>query len=338
VRSLGVSAPRIFTKSGTRRSCKTIAKWSSCTNLKRGARHLDGRAVSFQGNSPAALYGYSAGKWVDDTTLVGRDHRHRGSEKVWLDEAGRPASDAMHVEERFHRVDQDRLELTVTIDDPKMYTKPWVALNKFPMRLQSPDYDVVEMMCIPSEMEQYYKDYGDPASGVPAARKIAPKRVTVWKQEGSAFRLRVPSGTKHLRAERRPCSAKRLPTGCAFGGQQRGASARQQPSPPRNAYLPKRWNPKKRRAHALLAAAGRRVGGAAPPQRLKTPNEQIVPLEARLFFITSERSCAKDLLLSSVLSVSQGALREFMSGPGDRILTFSDLDAPSQLRNARADC
>ena len=82
------------------------------------------------------------------------------------DEAGRPASDAMHVEERFHRVDHGRLELTVTIDDPKMHTKPWVALNKFPMRLQSPDYDVVEMMCVPSEMEQYYKDYGDPASGV----------------------------------------------------------------------------------------------------------------------------------------------------------------------------
>jgi hypothetical protein len=39
------------------------------------------------------------------------------------------------------------------------------------MRLQSPDYDVVEMMCIPLEMEQYYKDYGDPASGVPSNGK-----------------------------------------------------------------------------------------------------------------------------------------------------------------------
>jgi hypothetical protein len=39
------------------------------------------------------------------------------------------------------------------------------------MRLQSPDFDVVEMMCIPSEMEQYYKDYGDPASGVASGEK-----------------------------------------------------------------------------------------------------------------------------------------------------------------------
>jgi hypothetical protein len=30
---------------------------------------------------------------------------------------------------------------------------------------------LVEMMCIPSEMEQYYKDYGDPASGVPSSEK-----------------------------------------------------------------------------------------------------------------------------------------------------------------------
>ena len=58
------------------------------------------------------------------------------------------------------------MELTVTVDDPKMYTKPWVAMNKFPMRLQSPDYDVQEQMCIPSEQEQYYKDYGNQASGV----------------------------------------------------------------------------------------------------------------------------------------------------------------------------
>src|SRR5436853_2797087 len=125
----------------------------------------DGRELPKEIPQPR-YYGYSVGKWVDDTTLVVNTIGTEGAEKVWLDETGRPASDAMHVEERFHRVNHDRLELTVTIDDPKMYTQPWVALNKFPMQLQSPDYDVVEMMCIPSEMEQYYKDYGDPASGV----------------------------------------------------------------------------------------------------------------------------------------------------------------------------
>jgi hypothetical protein len=126
---------------------------------------IDGRELPKEIPQPR-YYGYSVGKWADDTTLVVNTIGTMGTEKVWLDEAGRPASDAMHVEERFQRVNHDLLELTVTIDDPKMYTKPWVALNRFPMRLQSPDYDVVEMMCIPSEEEQYYKDYGDPASGV----------------------------------------------------------------------------------------------------------------------------------------------------------------------------
>jgi len=125
----------------------------------------DGREVPKEIPSPR-YYGYSVGKWADDTTLVVDTIGTVGNEKIWLDETGRPASDAMHVEERFQRVNHSRLELTVTVDDPKMYTKPWVAVNKFPMRLQSPDYDVVEMMCIPSEEEQYYKEYGDQASGV----------------------------------------------------------------------------------------------------------------------------------------------------------------------------
>lgn len=125
---------------------------------------IDGRELPKEIPSPR-YYGYSVGKWADDTTLVVNTIGIAGDPKVWLDEAGRPASDAMHVEERFHRVDHDHLELTVTIDDPKMYSRPWVAM-KFPMSLQSPDYDVVEMMCIPSEQEQYYKDYGDAASGV----------------------------------------------------------------------------------------------------------------------------------------------------------------------------
>jgi hypothetical protein len=130
---------------------------------------IDGRELPKEIPSPR-YYGYSVGKWADDTTLVVDTIGTVGDEKIWLDETGRPASDAMHVIERFQRVNHDLLELTVTVDDPKMYTRPWVAVNKFPMRLQSPDYDVPEMMCIPSEQEEYYKDYGDAASGVDSSK------------------------------------------------------------------------------------------------------------------------------------------------------------------------
>jgi hypothetical protein len=96
---------------------------------------------------------YSAGKWVDDTTFVvqttGTDDR------TWLDNAGRPHSDGLRVEERFHRVDRDHMTLTVTLDDPKMYTKPWVALDKQPFRLMPPDFVMAETRCSPSEMAAY---------------------------------------------------------------------------------------------------------------------------------------------------------------------------------------
>jgi len=107
-------------------------------------------------------YGYSVGKWVDDYTFVvqttGLDDR------TWIDRAGRPHSDALRVEERFHRVDRDHLEISVTIDDPKMYTKPWLALDKLRFDLQPRDFDVREMICSPSEFAQYNKLIGNPAS------------------------------------------------------------------------------------------------------------------------------------------------------------------------------
>ena len=56
--------------------------------------------------------------------------------------------------------------LTVTVEDPKFFTKPWVAMDKFPMRRQSSDYDIIEMLCVPSEAEAYSHDFGDAASGI----------------------------------------------------------------------------------------------------------------------------------------------------------------------------
>ena len=116
----------------------------------------DGR--EFPKDPEPRWFGYSVGKWVDDTTLVvqtiGTD------ERTWVDKAGRPHSGDLRIEERFHRVDHDHLELTVTIDDPKMYTKPWVAMDKFPFRLLPDDFDVREMICSPAETAEYNKVVG----------------------------------------------------------------------------------------------------------------------------------------------------------------------------------
>jgi hypothetical protein len=85
-------------------------------------------------------------------------------ERTWIDRAGRPHSADLRVEERFHRPDRDHLELTVTIDDPKMYTRPWVALDKLIFERQPPSFDIRETIWSPSEYVEYNKLIGNTAS------------------------------------------------------------------------------------------------------------------------------------------------------------------------------
>src|SRR5712691_10354608 len=106
-------------------------------------------------------YGYSVGKWEDDYTFVVQTSGI--DERTWVDRAGRPHSDDLRVEERFHRVNQSILELTVTIDDPKAYTKPWVPRNKLPLRLMPPDTDLMEMIPSASEAAEYRKVFARPS-------------------------------------------------------------------------------------------------------------------------------------------------------------------------------
>jgi hypothetical protein len=103
--------------------------------------------------------GYSVGKWVDDYTFVVETTGLNA--RSWLDHAGRPHSEDLRVEERFHRVDHDNMELTVTIFDPKMYAEPWQGLNKFPLHLQPPGFDMQEFLCSPIDIEEYNKQVGD---------------------------------------------------------------------------------------------------------------------------------------------------------------------------------
>ena len=105
--------------------------------------------------------GYSAGKWDGDTFVVdstGFDDR------TWLDHFGNPHSDQMHLQERYHRVDRDTLELTMTLTDPKVYTKPWVSEKKI-FRLV-PKGEVKEMFCVPSEEQSFNARIRNPAGGV----------------------------------------------------------------------------------------------------------------------------------------------------------------------------
>jgi hypothetical protein len=111
-------------------------------------------------------FGYSVGKWVDDTTLVvtttGLD------DSTWIDNVGRPHSTDLVVEETFHRVDEFNTDLTIKITDPQMYTQPWYPLKNFRLGMNSPDFDIREMVCSVSQQALYnqlYKQAADQGGG-----------------------------------------------------------------------------------------------------------------------------------------------------------------------------
>jgi hypothetical protein len=118
--------------------------------------------VDAKGAPDSRYYGYSVGHWDGDTFVIdttGFD------ERAWLDENGHPRSKNAHIQERYTRADQYNLNVVATIDDPKLYTKPWVFLkaNYYWMK----DQAFEETLCIPSEGIEYRDTLARP-SGVSA--------------------------------------------------------------------------------------------------------------------------------------------------------------------------
>ncbi len=100
---------------------------------------LDGRGHPKDPN-PAWL-GYSIGRWDGDTFVVDS----RGfNDQTWLDDAGRPHSDALHTVERFTRRDFGHMQMVLTIDDPKAYTQEWSVTIPFELM---PDTELIESVC-----------------------------------------------------------------------------------------------------------------------------------------------------------------------------------------------
>ena len=100
---------------------------------------LDGRAFPKDPN-PTWL-GYSIGHWVDDGLLV----ESRGfNDKGWLDNDGRPATEALRVTEHFRRKDFGHMDVEIVIDDAKAYTKPWTVT--LPLTLL-PEGELIEYIC-----------------------------------------------------------------------------------------------------------------------------------------------------------------------------------------------
>jgi len=70
----------------------------------------------------ATFMGESVGSWDGDALIIDTIGLN---ERTWLDTAGHQHSDALHVIERYQMADANHIRLDITVDDPKMYTKPW---------------------------------------------------------------------------------------------------------------------------------------------------------------------------------------------------------------------
>ena len=108
--------------------------------------YTDGRKLPADPN-PTWL-GYSVGHWEGDTFVV---DSAGFNDKGRLDGFGHPRSEALRLQERFHRRDFGHMDLQVTIEDPKMYLKP---ITVKVTELLVPDSDVLESFCNENEKDR----------------------------------------------------------------------------------------------------------------------------------------------------------------------------------------
>lgn len=116
------------------------------TDNTRRQIYTDGRKLP-PDPSPAWL-GYSVGRWEGDTLVV---DTAGFNDQGLIDGDGHPQSEQLRIQERFRRIDFGHMELQITIDDPKMYTKP---ITFKVTQLLMPDSDILEFFCNENEKDR----------------------------------------------------------------------------------------------------------------------------------------------------------------------------------------
>jgi hypothetical protein len=124
----------------------------------------DGRALP-KDPDPSWL-GYSVGKWEGDTFVV---DTIGFNDKLWVDVYGSPRSDQMRLTERYRRLNHDTLEMQITMDDPKAYTKIWVNPPK--LHKLEPAWEIAEWFCVIEEENAYSDAIRKPAGGISTVPK-----------------------------------------------------------------------------------------------------------------------------------------------------------------------
>jgi hypothetical protein len=116
-------------------------------------RHIftDGRPLP--ADPDPTFNGTSVGKWEGDTLVI--DSIGFKDERVWIDENANPHSDALHVVERYTRTGPDQLLYEATIEDPKVFTRPWKMSMPLYRRIEK-NAQLFEYKCVEFVEELMY--------------------------------------------------------------------------------------------------------------------------------------------------------------------------------------
>jgi hypothetical protein len=106
-----------------------------------GSPHLPGAP----GTIDSIWMGDSRGHWEGDTLVVDVIHF---TDQTWFDKAGNFHSTALHLTERYTPVGADHINYEVTIEDPKVFTRPW-KMSMPLYRRKEPNVQVLEYLCFP---------------------------------------------------------------------------------------------------------------------------------------------------------------------------------------------
>jgi hypothetical protein len=146
-RCVPIGPIRLHTWNGPRKLVQTPGLVILMNELDTTFRQIFTDARPLPADPNPSWNGYSSGKWEADTLVV---QTIGFRDRMWLDAAGNPMTDAAKITERFHRPDFGHMDIEITVDDPKAYTKPWTITLHQVIAL---DTDLLDFVCADNERD-----------------------------------------------------------------------------------------------------------------------------------------------------------------------------------------
>jgi hypothetical protein len=145
---------------------------------------MDGRQLEKAPNP--SWMGYSIGRWDGDTLVI---ESNGFTERTWLDVAGHPHTERLHITERYRRRDIGHMEVQLTLDDPEIYAKPWTVT--VPLELVA-DMELLEYFCLENEKDRHRMD----AKGPELLTTSVP--VSILTKYAGIYEFKDDSGRPHV--------------------------------------------------------------------------------------------------------------------------------------------